>query len=71
MHLNSDNDSVIKVRIANTDTSRGKSNGYRMIYYAVKDDLDIFLLSIYYKKDDNRILDNREIVELVEKYCYI
>lgn len=32
----------IKVRIANTDTNSGKSNGYRMIYYVVKDDAEIY-----------------------------
>ena len=47
----------------------GKSNGYRMIYYAIKEDLNAYLLSIYYKKDDKRVLTNEEIIELVNKYC--
>lgn len=69
LHLNDENNKVIKVRIANTDTRMGKSNGYRMIYYAIKDDLSAYLLSIYYKKDDKRVLTNEEIKELVKKYC--
>ena len=69
LHLNDADNKVIKVRIANTDTKMGKSNGYRMIYYAIKEDMSVYLLSIYYKKDDKRILSNEEIVELVKEYC--
>ena len=60
---------TFKVRSANTDTKAGQSNGYRIIYYAVRDDEEVYLLTIYYKKDDNRIPNNQEIIELVEKYC--
>lgn len=69
LHLNDENNKIIKVRIANTDTRMGKSNGDRMIYYAIKEDLNAYLLSIYYKKDDKRVLTNEEIIELVNKYC--
>jgi len=58
-----------KVRAANTDTKGGKSNGYRLIYYAVKDDKEIYLLTIYYKKDDIRIPTNKELIDLVAEYC--
>ncbi len=67
--MNDKNNKVIKVRAANTDTRSGKSNGYRIIYYAIKEDLQVYMLSIYYKKDDKRVLTNEEIVELVDKYC--
>lgn len=60
---------TFKVRSANADTKAGRSNGYRIIYYAVRDDAEVHLLTIYYKKDDNRIPTNQEIVELVETYC--
>ena len=33
-----DDNETIKVRMANTDTKVGKSNGYRIIYYVVKSD---------------------------------
>ena len=59
---------VVKVRIANSDTHSGKSNGYRLIYYAVKTDGTIYLLTIYYKKDKENI-PNKEIQELILKYC--
>lgn len=64
-----DDNETVKVRIANTDTKVGKSNGYRMIYYVVKNDYEIYLLTIYYKKEDNRIPSNKEIEELVKEYC--
>ncbi len=60
---------TFKVRSVNTDTKAGQSNGYRIIYYAVRDDREVYLLTIYYKKDDNRIPTDQEIVELVETYC--
>ncbi len=60
---------TFKVRTANSDTGAGKSNGYRIIYYAVKDDKEIYLLTIYYKKDDNNIPSNNEIANLIKEYC--
>ncbi|MDD5935548.1 MAG: hypothetical protein PUC65_08335 [Clostridiales bacterium] len=64
-----DDNHTYKVRVANSDANQGKSNGYRLIYYAVKDDREIFLLTIYSKKDDNRIPSNEEIAEIVKEYC--
>lgn len=55
-----------KVRVANSDTKVGKSNGYRLIYYAITDDLEIYLLTIYYKKDDNDIPTENEIVGIIQ-----
>ena len=67
--LNDANHQTVKVRIANTDTKVGKSNGYRIIYYAIKEDFTIYLLSIYYKKEDKKILTDKEIIQLVNEYC--
>ena len=58
-----------KVRSANTDTKAGQSNGYRIIYYVIRDDFEIYLLTIYYKKEDNRIPSNKEIIDLINTYC--
>lgn len=58
-----------KVRTANSDRKVGESNGYRIIYYAVREDGEVYLLTIYSKKDDFRVPSNKEIVELVAKYC--
>ena len=68
--LTFDDNITVKVRVANTDTKVGKSNGYRVIYYAVKSNCEIYLLTIYYKKDDNRIPTNKEIEMLVKEYCF-
>lgn len=68
LHL-PDGESTYKVRAANTDTHQGKSNGYRIIYYAVKNDQTAYLLTIYYKKDDKSIPSKTEIIKIIEKYC--
>lgn len=68
LNIESDNHTY-KVRAANTDTNEGKSNGYRLLYYAIKDDKIIYLITIYYKKEDNNIPSNSEIEKLVKEYC--
>ena len=60
-----------KVRTANTSASVGKSNGFRIIYYVIREDKQIFLLTIYSKKDDGEnAVPDKEIRRLVEEYCY-
>lgn len=68
LKMKDDDNNVIKVRVANSDTHSGKSNGYRLIYYAEKSDGTIYLLTIYYKKEKEDI-SNKEIQELILKYC--
>lgn len=63
-----DNNVAIKVRVANSDTKAGTQNGYRLIYYAIKEDGTIVLLTLYYKKEKANIT-NKEIQELILKYC--
>jgi mRNA-degrading endonuclease RelE of RelBE toxin-antitoxin system len=60
-----------KVRAANTDTGVGKRSGYRLIYYAIVDETTIFLLTLYYKKDDSRIPTNKEIIQIIEEFCRV
>lgn len=60
-----ENESTFKVRAVNTDTKAGQSNGYRLIYYAVKNDHEIYLLTIYYKKDLENI-DKKQILKMIE-----
>lgn len=66
LHLSN---STYKVRAANTNTKSGKSNGYRLIYYVIKDNKEIFLITIYSKKDSNNIPTSGEIVGWIEEYC--
>lgn len=58
-----------KIRANNSDTKSGKSNGYRLIYYAISKDYKIYLLTIYYKKDEKNIPTNKEIADLINKFC--
>lgn len=64
-----DNEHSFKVRAANANTHQSEKDGYRIIYYVIKDNNIVYLLTIYYKKDDNRIPTNKEIVKLIKKYC--
>jgi len=54
---------LYKVRIANTSANVGKSNGFRLIYYVAIGD-EIYLLTIYSKKDDERIPNDAQIAML-------
>jgi len=59
---------VYKVRVANTTTKVGKLGGFRIIYYVVKNDLDIYLLTIYEKADVVNV-SQAEIRDLINEYC--
>ena len=63
-----DQENVFKVRVANTSINAGKSNGFRVIYYVVKNDKEIYLLTVYSKKDNENISD-KEIIGLIRLYC--
>jgi len=57
---------VFKARLASSDMAKGKSGGYRIIYYVRDIDNTIYLLTIYakaYKEDINPA----EIKELLKK----
>ncbi len=49
---------VFKVRVRNQDIQKGKSSGYRMIYYLKTDD-NIILITIYSKLDQGDISPQR------------
>lgn len=67
LHLEHE-ENVYKVRVMNSSINVGKSNGFRLIYYVIKNDCDIYLLTIYSKKDQENI-NTSKIIELVDKYC--
>jgi mRNA-degrading endonuclease RelE of RelBE toxin-antitoxin system len=50
---------VYKVRIPNSDTRKGKSGGYRVVYYAITTEA-ILLTTIYAKSDRGNILIDRQ-----------
>lgn len=68
MHLKDNNNVAIKVRVANTGNNKGKSGGYRLICYAEKENGQVFLLTIY-SKNERENITNKEILELILKYC--
>ena len=55
-----------KVRIANTSANVGKSNGFRLLYYVAIED-EIYLLTIYSKKDDDvyRMMHKQLCLQLI------
>lgn len=54
---------VYKVRVANRDAKRGKSGGYRVIYY-IHTSTQIILLTIY-SKSDRADMPSQVIQELI------
>ncbi|WP_346938200.1 hypothetical protein [uncultured Clostridium sp.] len=59
---------VYKVRMVNSTTKVGKLGGFRIIYYVVKNDLDIYLLTIYEKADVVNVSQN-DIANMITQYC--
>ncbi len=59
-----ENTAAYKVRIANSSANIGKSNGFRFLYYVAIED-DIYLLTIYSKKDDIRVINDKQIELLI------
>jgi mRNA-degrading endonuclease RelE of RelBE toxin-antitoxin system len=57
---------VFKVRVRNSDIQKGKSGGYRMIYY-VKTENGIILLTVYAKSEQSNILAD-EITGIILEY---
>jgi mRNA-degrading endonuclease RelE of RelBE toxin-antitoxin system len=56
--------SIYKVRLPNKDSGKGKSGGFRVIYYVWTVE-SILLLTIYSKTDQENIA-SREIREMIE-----
>ena len=57
---------VYKARVKNSDTRRGKSGGYRVIYYICTPEA-ILLTNIYSKSDQSNI-SNKEVEDVIEQY---
>lgn len=58
------NTAAYKVRLPNTSINVGKSGGFRLLYYVAIAD-EVYLLTIYSKKDDNRIPTDAQIAALI------
>jgi len=57
---------VFKLRVKNSDNQKGKSGGYRLIYY-VKTSTGIILLTVYSKSEQSDI-DANEIKRVIMEY---
>jgi mRNA-degrading endonuclease RelE of RelBE toxin-antitoxin system len=57
---------VYKVRIPNSDTRKGKSGGYRVIYYTITP--ESILLTTIYSKSDRGTISNKEVEDLIGEY---
>lgn len=57
---------VFKLRVRNSDIQKGKSGGYRLIYY-IKTENGIILLTIYTKSEQADIAAN-EIRSIIAEY---
>lgn len=59
---------VFKLRIKNSDNQKGKSGGYRLIYY-FKTNSNIFLLTLYSKSEQDDVMagDLRDIIQEYER----
>ena len=51
---------VYKVRVPNSDARRGKSGGYRVLYYVSTADM-VYLIAIYSKSDLENLADDQII----------
>ena len=54
-----------KIRVKNSSINKGKSGGFRVIYYIVLDDKEVLLLK-FFSKSDIENLSYNEIVELLK-----
>ena len=57
---------VFKLRVKNSDIQKGKSGGYRLIYY-VKTAIGIVLLTVY-PKSEQADIDATEIRDIISEY---
>ena len=57
---------VYKVRVPNSDTRKGKSGGYRVIYYTITP--ESILLTTIYSKSDRGNITNKEVEDLIGQY---
>lgn len=56
---------LYKLRLKSSDISKGKSGGFRVIYYLLTEDKKLYLLTIYSKSDIETINIDR-ILKIIE-----
>ncbi|MCC6613046.1 MAG: type II toxin-antitoxin system RelE/ParE family toxin [Anaerolineae bacterium] len=58
---------VYKVRVPNSDAQRGKSGGYRVLYYVRTADM-VYLIAIYSKSDLENLADDQIVDAIAETF---
>lgn len=64
--LQGTNHAAFKVRVKNSDSQRGKSGGYRVVYYLQHADKSV-LITLYSKSDQSDI-PPEEVLRIISKY---
>ncbi len=54
-----------KIRVVNSSVPRGKSGGFRVVYYFVDENNKVFLMTIYSKTQKENLSDS-ELLELLK-----
>ncbi len=58
---------IRKVRLANRDARRGKSGGYRLLYYLEDEETQALYLLLVYSKSDRENVTKRELKQLLDE----
>lgn len=56
---------IYKARLRNSSSDKGKSSGFRVIYYLKRNNSEIIVLTIYYKSQKTNISKN-EILNILK-----
>ncbi len=57
---------LYKLRLKSSDKSRGKSGGFRIIYYLISEEKKIYLLTIYSKSEIENIPEEK-LIKILEE----
>lgn len=60
---------VFKLRIPNSSANKGLPGGFRVIYYCVTSDFEVYLLSMY-SKSDKQDISKKEIIDIINSNVY-
>ncbi|MDC3416646.1 hypothetical protein [Aquibacillus salsiterrae] len=63
------NNKVFKTRLPNSDANKGERGGFRVIYYVLTSEEEIFLLTMY-SKSDKEDISSSEIIKIIKKYIH-
>ena len=56
-----------KVRVANSDMNKGKSGGYRLLYYVVDEPTKSIYLVMLFAKNEQENISTKEVIELLKE----